>query len=260
MRPERSHAPRELTVVIPCYNEAECLVDLKAAMVELRMALGGECRLELLLVDDGSSDETPELLRQHFGSNGEVTILRHATNQGIASAIATGLQHARAEIVASLDADLTYDPLQLLPMLQLLVDDVDLVVASPYHPQGKVEGVPRWRLGISRVASRLYRLILRNKLHTYTSCVRVYRRSSVLEMPLRNSGFAGVVELVCRLDQRGGTIVEHPAVLTVRKAGHSKMRVARTTLAHLRLLAWALRLRLFGSRNTPTRQTSLLPS
>jgi dolichol-phosphate mannosyltransferase len=249
-----------LSVVIPCYNEADCLTDLKAAMIELRSALGGECRLELLLVDDGSSDETHELLRQHFGSDGEVTILRHAANQGIASAIATGLQHARAEVVASLDADLTYDPLQLLPMLRLLVDDVDLVVASPYHPQGKVEGVPRWRLGLSRFASRLYRLILRNKLHTYTSCVRVYRRSSVMEMPLRNGGFAGVVELVCRLDQRGGKIVEHPAVLTVRKAGHSKMRVARTTVAHLRLLAWALRLRLFGSGSTPTRQTSLLPS
>jgi glycosyltransferase involved in cell wall biosynthesis len=254
------HVPSELAVIIPCYNEAKCLADLKAALIDLRSALDGECRLEVLLVDDGSSDDTPALLRQHFGSDDDVTVLRHTTNLGIASAIATGLRHARAEIVASLDADLTYDPMQLLPMLRLLVDDVALVVASPYHPQGKVEGVPRWRLCLSRIASRLYRLILRNKLHTYTSCVRVYRRSSVAEMPLRNGGFAGVVELVCRLDQRGGKIVEHPAVLTLRKAGHSKMRIAHTVLAHARLMAWAARLRVFGSRSDPTRRTSLLPS
>ena len=113
--PERVHGPSELAVVIPCYNEAECLADLKVALMRLRSALAGQgrdgpCRLELLLVDDGSSDETPALLRQHFGSEADVTVLRHATNLGIASAIATGLRHARAEIVASLDADLTYDP------------------------------------------------------------------------------------------------------------------------------------------------------
>jgi len=262
---EQVDAPSELAVVIPCYNEAECLADLKTALIQLRSAFDAQarseqCRLQLLLVDDGSSDDTPSLLRQHFDGDPAVTILRHATNLGVAAAIATGLRHARAEIVASLDADLTYDPLQLLPMLRLLAADVDLVVASPYHPLGKVQGVPRWRLGLSRSASRLYRLILRNKLQTYTSCVRVYRRSSVVDLPLDNGGFAGVVELVCRLDQRGGKIVEYPALLTLRKAGQSKMRVASTILAHVRLMVWAAQLRLFGSPRDATLQTGLLPS
>ena len=103
--------------------------------------------------------------------------MRHEANRGLAAAIPTGLAETQAEIVASLDADCTYDPLQLVPMLRLLAPDVDLVVASPYHPRGTVEGVAAWRLALSRLASRLYRCVMRNKLHTYTSCVRVYRRS-----------------------------------------------------------------------------------
>ena len=166
-----------------------------------------------------------------------MTILR-ATNRGIAAAISTG-PATRAGRDRRLDRrhDCTYDPLQLVPMLRLFEQDVDAVVASPYHPAGSVVGVPAWRLGLSKLASRLYRGVFRNKLNTYTSCVRVYRRSSVVNLPLRNGGFVGVVELLWQLDRRGGKIVEHPATLTVRKTGHSKMRVARTTLLHLRLLS-----------------------
>jgi dolichol-phosphate mannosyltransferase len=124
-------------------------------------------------------------------------------------------------------------------MLPLLTESVDLVVASPYHPAGGVVGVPRWRLAISRLASRLYRLVMHNSLHTYTSCVRLYRRSSVADLTLESNGFVGIVELVWQLDRRGGKIVEAPAVLRVRQTGQSKMRVARATLAHLRLLTQA---------------------
>jgi dolichol-phosphate mannosyltransferase len=245
------HAPhttnvQPFSVVIPCHNEAQGLTQLATATERLRSELGRHCELELLLVDDGSTDETWNLMRQHFGDRTDVTLLRHETNRGIAAAIATGLAHARADVVASLDADCTYDPLILVPMRQLLKDDVDLVVASPYHPSGNVEGVAAWRLALSRMASRLYRVVLRNKLHTYTSCVRVYRRNSVIELPLGNGGFVGVVELVWQLDRMGGKIVEHPAVLRVRKTGQSKMRVARTTCDHLRLLSRAARQRLFG--------------
>lgn len=238
---------RSLAVVIPCHNEAESLAMLSAALERLRSALEGRYQLELVLVDDGSTDETVALMKRHFADRSDVTILPQAMNRGIAAAIGTGLKHARAEIVATLDADCTYDPVELVAMLPLLADGVDLVVASPYHPQGAVEGVPAWRLSFSRTASRLYRTVLRNKLHTYTSCVRVYRRSSVVDLALQNDGFVGVVELVWQLDRRGGRIVEHPAVLKVRTTGQSKMRVARAVVAHLRLLARAAWLRAFGS-------------
>src|SRR2546423_5300424 len=109
-----------------------------------------------------------------------------------------------AEIVASLDADCTYDPQQLASLLARLADDIDLVVASPYHPAGSVVGVPSWRLALSRLASRLYGLVMSNKLYTYSSCVRVYRRSSVIDLPPVQDGFAGIVELLWQLDRHGG--------------------------------------------------------
>jgi dolichol-phosphate mannosyltransferase len=248
-------APPALAIVVPCHNEAAGLVNLRAAIERLRSAADRRTRIELLLVDDGSTDETESRMRTWFVEDASVAILRHETRRGIAAAIATGLSHARAETIASLDADCTYDPLELLPMLRLLTDEVDLVVASPYHPQGGVVGVPAWRLGLSRWASRLYRAVMRNKLHTYTSCVRVYRRSSVVGLPLANSGFVGVVELLWQVDRRGGKIVEHPAVLRARTTGQSKMRVAHTTFAHLRFLSCAVWCRLFSARLTPFRGT-----
>jgi dolichol-phosphate mannosyltransferase len=249
-RLESGEAPRinlpRLTVIVPCHNESESLVKLGCRLELLQEALAERYSVELLLVDDGSTDDTWTVLRRVFGGRAGVSLVRHEKNRGIAAAIHTGLLQTTSEIAASLDADCTYDPLQLIELLARLKDDVDLVVASPYHPRGKVLGVPAWRLGLSRLASRLYQTVMRNKLHTYTSCVRVYRRSSTANLPLLHGGFVGIVELVWQLDRRGGKVVECPAVLTVRTTGQSKMRVARTAAAHLRLLARAAGQRCFG--------------
>ncbi len=249
-----------MAIVIPCYNETESLPHLAAALARLRSALAGQYQIELLLVDDGSTDDTVTRMQESFDGEPDVTIVRHETNRGIAAAISTGLAHAQAEIVASLDADCTYDPIQLVSMLRLMQDDVDLVVASPYHPQGGVKGVPAWRLGLSRTASRMYRCVLRNKLHTYTSCVRVYRRRSVVDVKLRNDGFVGVVELLWQLDRRGGKVVECPAMLTLRTFGCSKMRVARTMLGHFRLLVRASGASLVGWSSAPLQRTAVRSS
>src|SRR5205085_8574383 len=160
-------------------------------LARLRAALADEYESEILLVDDGSSDRTWELLQEQFVGDARVRLIRHANNRGIAAAIETGIRAASAEIVASLDADCTYDPLQLIGLLGRLTEDVDVVVASPYHPAGRAVGAAQWRLALSRLASRLYARVMRNQLHTYTSCVRVYRRSSVMDLALRNRGFVG---------------------------------------------------------------------
>jgi hypothetical protein len=119
----------------------------------------------------------------------------------------------------------------------MLEDGVDLVTASPYHPQGKVFNVPAWRLSLSKGLSRLYRLVLDHKLATYTSCFRVYRRGAVMGLPVKAGGFLGVAEMLGLLDLAGGRIVECPAALEVRLLGRSKMKIARTMAGHLRLLA-----------------------
>jgi hypothetical protein len=134
-----------------------------------------------------------------------------------------------------------------------LLKDSDLVTASPYHRAGGVRNVPGWRLFLSKGASWLYRRALRSKLDTYTSCFRVYRRSAVVDLPVGETGFLGIAEMLGRLDLTGGRIVEYPAVLEVRLFGFSKMKTARTVVGHLRLLARLVRIRLGSDPATPRR-------
>jgi hypothetical protein len=139
-------------------------------------------------------------------------------------------------------------------MLPLFQDGVDLVTASPYHPRGAVLNVPGWRLFLSKGLSRLYRVVLRQDLATFTSCFRVYRRSAILGLQLEQHGFLGIAEMLGALSMSGSRIVECPAVLEVRLLGRSKMKILRTILGHLRLLARfsSLRLRNMSYRRSST--------
>jgi len=129
-----------------------------------------------------------------------------------------------------------------------------MVTASPYHKDGGVQNVPGWRLLLSKGASVLYRLVLRTKLASYTSCFRVYRRSSMVNINPTAPGFHGVPEMLGLLDLEGGKIVEFPTVLAVRLFGVSKMKTIKTIVGTIRLLSRLAILRLFG------KSTSIRPS
>lgn len=228
---------KPVTVVVPLFNEEETLGYLANTLQRVRAAFQSQYEVRFILIDDGSEDETWHKAERIFAGADDVKLLQHHRNQGVAAAIMTGLRAAPTEIVCSIDADCSYDPLELLNMIPKLEEGVDLVTASPYHPQGTVRNVPGWRLFLSQGASALYRRVMRNKLHTYTSCFRVYRRSAVQDVRIRSGNFLGVVELLGHLDQRGSRIVEHPALLDVRVLGRSKMKTLRTIAGHLKLMA-----------------------
>ena len=232
------------TVVIPAYNEVDSAAKLCEALVDLETSLS-QYDLEFVIVDDGSSDQTEEVLRDLLRHRENAVVVEHETNRGVAAAIMTGVHYASTEIVCSMDFDCSYEPTQFAKLLPLMTDQVDLITGSPYHPDGAVLNVPRWRLVFSRCASIAYRVVTGLNLYTYTSCFRVYRRSSILNMELRNEGFVGVAELLWRMHRRGATIIECPAVLSIREFGQSKMRVVQVTLKHLKLLSRAFLFRVF---------------
>jgi glycosyltransferase involved in cell wall biosynthesis len=248
-----------VTVVVPCFNEERSLGYLAKTLHSVAAALRRDYELAFVFVDDASRDGTWDLLNRLFGSRSDCTLLRHDRNRGVAAAILTGLRAAGTEIVCSIDCDCTYDPHRLAEMIPRLTDGVDLVTASPYHPAGRVLNVPAWRLALSRGASFLYRRVLRQKLHTYTSCFRVYRRQAVAGLPLREEGFLGVAEMLARLDLQGSVVVEHPATLEVRLLGHSKMKVLHSVAGHLKLLARLAALRLGGQRPLRSGTETLRP-
>jgi glycosyltransferase involved in cell wall biosynthesis len=205
----------------------------------------------LLLVDDGSKDDTWDRLSAAFQGVKDVSILRHPQNKGVAAAILTGVRNAPTEVICSIDCDCSYDPNVLESMIPM-AETADLVTASPYHPQGQVFNVPSWRLFLSKTLSKMYSGLLKQKIYTYTSCCRVYRKSSVDKLDVKNGGFLGVAEILIQTKLNGGRVEELPATLESRIFGESKMKVVKTIRSHLGLIA-SLAKRKFFKRGTKPR-------
>jgi cellulose synthase/poly-beta-1,6-N-acetylglucosamine synthase-like glycosyltransferase len=260
-RPARAPAPEviseapsnrpleEVTLVVPIFNEEQNIGYLRRSLEKFRTKLSRRFRLHLILVDDASTDDTFRVLQASFGSDQDARVIRHEQNRGVAAAILTGLRAASTEIVCSIDCDCSYDPEDLGSMLPL-IEQGDLVTASPYHPDGQVMNVPSWRLFLSKTLSKMYSAILGERFYTYTSCCRVYRKSALQGLELSNEGFLGVAETLIELKRRGGRVIEYPATLESRLFGESKMKVVRTIGRHLDMLGRLARVKLSGESLT----------
>ena len=241
---------RRISVVVPLYNEKYGIATLAQTLRQLTDRLAPECELECVLVDDGSHDDTSEESRKCFAWSPKAVYARHPQNRGLGAAVRTGFLKATGEVVCTIDSDCTFDPLNIPEMLRVMdVQHVDIVTASPYHPQGGVENVLPWRLLLSRGASVLYRRLCACKLYTYTSLMRAYRRQVIETVAFESNGFSATTELLLRAAHQGYTVAEVPMVLKSRVIGVSKMKVAYTIRTHLGLMAQALWWRLFNSRS-----------
>jgi dolichol-phosphate mannosyltransferase len=225
-----------ISIVVPLYNERDGLAQLCERLLEFHSSLDERMYCEFLLIDDGSSDDTADMLCEFLVDRDNCRIIKHSKNQGIAAAIHTGLLHAKNDCVVSIDSDGSYDLDLVTEMLPRFTLDIDVIVASPYHPQGRVENVSAWRIALSKCASRMYRAVIRQKLHCYTSCFRVYRRTRCVGLDTRDTGFVGIAEFLWEADTAGCKIIEHPAILQPRTIGKSKMKLVRVMLGHLQLM------------------------
>jgi dolichol-phosphate mannosyltransferase len=230
-----------VSVIAPFYNELDGIPGLSNKLADLAGVLGPGYELECVLVDDGSQDGSSEAAREAFAWCPRFLLARHEQNKGLTAALRTGFATATGEILVTVDADCTYDPLQVPRLLEVLDrDNADLATASPYHPDGGVENVVGWRLFLSRGASWMYRLVCSNKLYTYTSMMRAYRRPVVETVHIESEGFAGVTEILLRASRQGYRVAEVPMVLRSRVTGVSKMKVMRSIKMHLQLMFRAL--------------------
>ena len=226
----------EVSVIIPCHNESKTLPFLERTLEELTEAGRDGYRFRYIFVDDKSTDDTLRCLRETFSDPERYLVVALSENRGVSGAIMAGIEAAETEIVCSLDADCSYDPLELLSMIPMLGEEVALVTASPYHRDGAVLGVPEWRLFLSRGLSGIYRFVLRHKLATYTACFRVYRRSKALSVKPSFGDFRGILELLVKLDIAGEKIREYPTTLQSRLFGVSKMKTLKVIAKHLDML------------------------
>ncbi len=210
-------------------------------------------RTEVIFVNDGSRDNTQALLEKEFAEDSGVRIVAHDRNRGLGAAIRTGFSYAQGDIVVTTDFDGTYD-FKSIPRLidQLLTESVDMVTASPYHPDGTVEGVPSYRLLFSYGASMLYRLLVKWNLYCWTALFRAYRRRVIDTITFESDDFLAGTELLVKALQTGFTVSEFPTTLRVRTFGQSSIKIARVTKAHLKYQMSLLGEKLLGTSGKTT--------
>lgn len=224
----------KISLVIPAYNEAEGVEQTAEKLNKILPRLRSQHDVEVIFVNDGSKDNTAELLKSTFASDPDIRVISHEANRGLGAAIRTGFSHTTGDIVITTDFDGTYH-FSTIPQIiaHMLVHDVDIVTASPYHPRGGVEGVPKYRLLFSYGASLLYRLLVNWHVHTWTALFRAYKREVIENVNFESEGFLAGTELLIKAIQAGYTVSEFPTTLHVRTFGQSSLKVYRVTKAHM---------------------------
>jgi len=160
------------TVVVPCYNEEDAIGE---TIESLQQCLAGKGPYELIVVDDGSTDRSSEILRAAQKENTSLTVVHHAKNRGYGAALKTGIRRASSEIIAITDADGTY-PHEQLPELISLAQEADMVVGSRTGTAVKYSWIRRIpKAFLSTYASWL----AGRKIPDINSGMRVFRRSVV---------------------------------------------------------------------------------
>jgi dolichol-phosphate mannosyltransferase len=204
-----------LSIIIPVKDEAATLADLIASVEEAEVP-GME--KEIVIVDDGSRDETPVLLRSYEGRRGFV-LLRHAENQGKGTAIRTAIPHTSGSIVAIQDADQEYDPGDLADLVEPVREGRARVVFGSRF-QGSIAGMAFANRMGNRVLSWAGSVIGPNRITDEATCYKVFDREVLTALPLRCRRFEFCPEVTGLLQATGEPIVEVP----IRYRGRSKAR------------------------------------
>src|SRR3989338_49624 len=235
-----------LSIVIPCYNEAEGIDSLHSRLIPVLSLLKKDYDLELIFIDDGSTDNTNKLLCYYFGKLSYVKIIKHEKNMNLGAAFKTGFSAANGGLIVTLDSDCTYDPEEIPKLLKIMKEnDYDVVTGSPYHPLGKVENVPRYRIFLSKSVSLLYKIATGRNINTFTSMFRAYKKEVVKNVNFKSNDFLSPAEILIIAMNKGYKVGEMPSVLHVRKFGHSKFnKLFRIIRKHLNLVINSFLLRM----------------
>ena len=222
--------------MVPCHNEEGNIPRYSAELLPALDALGEP--YEVLIVDDGSTDGTAAAAAAFAAAHPAAEVLRLTPNQGLGAALRAGFAAARGEWVASLDADLTFNPAALKEMLAAArAENADLVAGSPYLRVGDMTSVSWLRRAPSLMINALYRGLFGLSLTAYTPVFRLYRASRLRELTLTAEGFEINAEIAARGLLADWRVAEVPAALETRTAGVSKLRRGRELARHLSLIS-----------------------
>ena len=222
--------PQSYSVVVPCYNE----IDSIEATIDALMDVITPDGTEIIVVDDGSTDGTRELLDEMTRS-GEHDLLRvvyHGSNHGYGAAISTGVRRALSELIVIIDADGTY-PCERIPDLVEVAGSVDMVVGS--RTQGK-NPQPLLRRFTKSILRAHCSWLVGERIPDLNSGLRVFRKSIFDRFfKILPSGFSLTTTLTVAMMRSRYSVVFVP-ITYAERVGRSKIRPIRDTLGFIQLI------------------------
>ncbi len=228
----------DLSIVVPIYNESECVESLCRRLNEILVSL--DRSYEILLIDDGSTDGTFEKLAAIQRELPHFRIIRFRRNFGQTAAMSAGFTHARGNIIVTLDADLQNDPADIPRLLEHMTEDTDVVSGWRRNRRDPLLS----RKLPSRLANALISAFTGVKLHDYGCTLKAYRSSIVRDVRLYGEMHRFIPALAHWV---GGRIKEIPVSHHPRRFGNSKYGISRITRVMLDLVTVKFLLR-FSTR------------
>ncbi len=220
-------SPTRLSVVVPAFREADRIADtVETLRSDLTAALDGEV-VEIIVVDDGSPDDTA----QRADAAQADQVVRLVPNRGKGGAVRAGMQVANGRVVAFTDADLAYEPRQIMPLLEQIEGGYDAAIGSRRHEAARQlvgRGIVR-ELG-SRVVNLATNLLLLGQYRDTQCGIKAFRRdvAQLVFSRARIDGFAFDIEVLHLIERYHLSLAEVP--VTVANSERSTVRIGRDTL------------------------------
>ena len=198
------------------YNEARTIEEI------LRQVAAVPIEKEILVVDDGSSDGTAEILQGWDGKNG-VRVIRHSENQGKGRALATAFREARGDVLIIQDADLEYDPADYPAMLRPIeTGRADVVFGSRFRGSSENRVQNFWHTVGNRILTLVSNVFTDLNLTDMATCYKVFHRRVVPALDLESKRFGVDAEITVKVARRGFRIFEVPVSYFARSRAEGK--------------------------------------
>src|SRR5579872_918525 len=208
-----------VSLVVPAFDEAGIIERNLDELLNYLAGLQAAYRFELVLVDDGSSDQTGTVADAFAAARSGVHVCHHGRNRGLGAALKTGFARAGGDYIVTLDLDMSYEPAYVAALLDALVGQrAAIALASPYLKGGSVRNVPWTRRQLSAWANHYLSVATGGTVATLTGMVRAYDARALRTLDVAADGMDFNHELVFAALRRGMRVVEIPARLEWRSA------------------------------------------
>jgi dolichol-phosphate mannosyltransferase len=214
----------KLSVVMPARNEEGAVEETLSALVHTLRAAA--IPFEIILVDDGSTDETARRVHAFSASHPEVRLVQNSNRHGFGMAVRCGLQEVTGEAVAIVMADGSDSPEDVVTCYHRLREGPDCVFGSRFMRGGKVSDYPIHKLVLNRLANWFIKALFGVRFNDFTNAFKLYRWAVIEGMqPLISPHFNLTVEMPLKAIVRGYSFAVVPIRWTNRKTGISKLKI-----------------------------------